>query len=254
MYKELLISLPRALNRKLFPDEARALVARAVDGYPVDPLLFHRQPDGKTMQGCYGFAREGEGWGIPPLIAFGGGYGGIRLTGLGRQGAELLAVQTRLVIEALSAYLGAPCRYRFNDGDCRLAYSSPRLYQIDQLVVSKKNRRSFRYREADGRTFLLSSIRPLIQRAIVGGLISQARFLDRHSRSPSLESEIGTDEMLGLQLLAGRPLIGNIKKGARADALVVRNLVFSLDMELHGPWFAGHLRSRGCGLIRRKAR
>src|SRR6218665_3094904 len=53
-------------------------------------------------------------------------------------------------------------------------------------------------------------------------------------------------------LLDGKEILGRIKKDDKVHALIVRDLVISLDLDLGGPWYAGHLRSRGYGLIRKE--
>jgi hypothetical protein len=67
------------------------------------------------------------------------------------------------------------------------------------------------------------------------------------------EREIGTDDMLGLRLLDCKWL--GIKaipgKDPKAYCLFAHGLVFSIDLDLQGPWLGGHLRNLGFGLIRK---
>ena len=251
MYTELLI-FPAALkDQPLSPETARELVAEATDAFPVNPLLFNRQPDGKTVQGFYGTAEEGEGWGIPPLVCFGASRGCIRLVGLGPQGTALVTNDAPTVGSAVAMHLGnSPYTFRTMSGDCTVERSHPTVYRLRRLVVSKKLNAINSHK--DGEKFTLQSVEPLIRRAIIGGLISQARFLDETCGRGGREASIGTDDMIGLRILDGQPIIGSIKKDAKAHALMIRDLLVSLDLDLNGPWFAGHLRARGYGLIRKE--
>src|SRR6218665_3543952 len=90
MYAELLIFPDALRNQPLFPDEARALVAQATDAFPINPMILNRQADGKTVQGCYGTATDGEGWGIPPAVCFGASRGCIRIVRPGPEGGGLV--------------------------------------------------------------------------------------------------------------------------------------------------------------------
>lgn len=252
MYKELLIFPDGLRDQMVYPDVARELVAEAADAFPVNPLIFNRMPDGKTVQGTYGSAEDGEGWGIPPRIFFGGGRGFIRITGLGAAGAALLEAEAATIGTAVAMKLGTPYSFKMNEGECEVKRSRPHLYRVKQLVLSKKTAAMNAHKSADGR-FTRNSVEPLIRRAVIGGIISQARFLDEQCHGPAvMEAEIGTDDMLGLRILEGEVVIGKIKKDARVHALIVTNLVFSVDLELKGPWLSGLLRSRGYGLIRKE--
>ena len=245
MYKELLIH-PECLREKsVLPWCARQLAAAACDAFPVDPAIFQRGADGKNLQAVYGRVDDGEGWGVPPKIFFGGGKGFLRITGLGEEGVRLLDAEAATLATAIANYLGSPYTFRLNQGECTVSRSRPTLYRINNLALSKKMPVINAHRGSNGNKCTLESVEPLIRRAIIGGIVSQARYL-------GLEREIGTDDMLGLRILDGAPTMMRIKKEVRLHALVVGNLVFSIDLDLNGPWLAGTLRSRGFGLIRRK--
>lgn len=254
MYREFQIFLECLKGQPVYPDAARSAVAAATRSFDVDPLIFNRQPDGKTVQGTYGNRYDNEGWGMPPLIVFGGGIGCIRIIGLGSTGSHLLSKQAHIIATALSAHYRSLYRFKMHVGTCSLARAQPNIYQIRELVISKKNR-AIDALKIDG-VFTLESVAPLIRRSIIGGLISQARFLDESSshsltQSPfaQLELQIGTDETLGLDLISGKAVIGQIKKHPNAYALIVKHLKFKIDLDISGPWYSGHLRSKGMGLI-----
>ncbi|WP_265307625.1 hypothetical protein [Verminephrobacter eiseniae] len=251
MYAELLIFPDALRNQPLFPDEARALVAQATDAFPINPLIFNRQADGKTVQGCYGTATDGEGWGIPPAVCFGASRGCIRLVGLGPEGVALVINEAPALGSAVAMHLGnSPYTFKTLSGDCTLERSHPRVYRVRQLAVSKKLNAINAHK--DGDAFTIQSVEPLIRRAVLGGLLGQARFLDDACAHGNREAAIGTDDMVGLRVLDGKAILGRIKKDAKVHALIVRDLVISLDLDLGGPWYAGHLRSRGYGLIRKE--
>jgi hypothetical protein len=252
MYAELLIFPDALREQSLFPDAARKLVALATDKFPINPLVFNRQDDGMTVQGGYGTPEDGEGWGVPPVISFGSSRGCIRLVGLGPQGVEILANEAPILGTAIARHLGnSPYKFKTYSGDCTIEQGRPALYRIRQLVISKKINVINAHKRPDG-TLTLESVDQLIRRAILGGILSQARFLDDSCGDLSRSSAIGTDDMVGLRILDGSITFGLIKTGTRAHALIVRNLVFSLNLTLSGPWYAGLLRSRGYGLIRKE--
>jgi hypothetical protein len=256
LYREFQIFLECLQGQPVYPDSARSAVAAATRSFDVDPLIFNRQPDGKTVQGCYGNRRDNEGWGIPPLIVFGGGIGCIRIIGLGLTGSQLLSKQAHIIATALSVHYRTLYKFKMYAGMCSLARAQPKIYHIRELVISKKNRTIDALKS--GGAFTLDSVAPLIRRSIIGGLISQARFLDESSSQSStglpflqLESQIGTDETLGLALISGKPAIGQIKTSPAAYALIIKHLKFAIDLEIGGPWYSGHLRSKGMGRIRK---
>ncbi len=251
MYKELLI-FPKSVEREIFySNTARELVAEATDGFNIDPLVFSRMPDGGTLKGTYGDIENNEGWGVPPHVFFGGGRGLIRVTGIGLKGAKLIESEAATISTAISMKLNTPYSFKINEGICAIKRSRPFLYKINQLILSKKPSKINACKSENGR-ITLESVTPLIRRAITGGLISQCRFIDNQSLPMSMESEIGTDDMLGLRILeAQKVTFKKVKKDPQVYALMVSNLIFSIDLDLKGPWLAGILRSHGYGLIRK---
>jgi hypothetical protein len=248
MFLELQV-FPKSLEgQSVYPDVARRMVASACDGFSIDPAIFARGDDGKTLQGVVGDVATGRGWGVPPRVTFGAGRGVVRVIGLGASGSALVAAQAPLIATALGDHLRSECGVKFVRGECHVEQSWPHLYRIQELVISKKPR-SFRRYEKDG-AYTLESVRPLVMRAIVGGLVSQAQFLDDECPlESSREAQIGTDEMLGLKCLEGLIRIRRIRSGADGFAIVIQRLLISLDLELKGLWYTGLLRSHGSGLL-----
>lgn len=256
MYTELLLH-PEALKGKpIYPDQARKLVAKACDGHAIDPLLFNRDSQGKLIQGVYGESDSGEGWGIPPHVIYGAGKGYIRITGLGAAGSATVKRQAAMVASAVAEHLGGDFSFKLNSGQCGIDRNRPGTYRIRNLCIAKKPAIIKRHETAEG-DFTLESTAPLIKRAVIGGIVGQARLLDEEAPAGfSRESLIGTDDMLNLHFHQGQPKFVRTQdaEGGRKGlyALVVSDLVFSIDLSLSGPWACGLLRSKGYGLIRRE--
>lgn len=248
MYRELLI-FPKALEGKpVYPDTARKMVAKACDGVStVSPEIFTRQNDGKSLQRVFGHTATGEGYGAVPSICFGGGNGFIKLYGLGKRGSELLSANGAGIATAVSA-LHDNCPYRFDmkEGACKVQEASNGAYRIRNLIVSKK-RDHFADIAANGLPTLYQ-MEPLIKKAIVRGIIGQALTIDEETGSHYADV-LGTEETLDIQIFDGEPFFAPIKDGIKTCALGVHGLTFTMSCRLAGPWFTGHLRSRGFGFI-----
>lgn len=248
MYRELLI-FPEALKGKpMFPDTARSMVAKACDGSRVSPEIFSRQPeDGKSMQRVFGHTADGEGFGAVPGVCFGGGNGFVRLYGLGKRGVKLLSENAGDIATAISALHGN-CPYRFviNDGACQIGNPDGSTFRIRNLIVSKK-RDHFSDIAANGLP-TLAAMEPLIKKAILRGLIGQAMTIDEETGS-NLAGAIKTDEAMDIRIFDGKPVFIPLKSGLKTCALGVHGLMFTMNGSISGPWFVGHLRSRGFGLI-----
>lgn len=248
MYRELLI-FPEGLKGKpVYPDTARSLCAKACDGVEIDPAIFARQPDGLSIQRVFGHTADKEGFGAVPSICFGGGAGFIRMTGLGQTGTDLILKNAGKIATAVSGLLGdCPYRVDLRKGDCKVQPSTgAHPYRIRNLIVSKK-RDHFAGIATSGLP-TLAQMEPLIKKAIYRGLVGQALTLDREIGSHFGEV-IGTEECLDIQIFEGKPFFAPIKEGLKTCALGVHGLTFTMSCRLVGPWYTGHLRSRGFGFI-----
>lgn len=247
MYKELLIFPESLKGQPTYPDTVRSLVAKACDGLSVNPAIFARQADGKTIQRVFGHTADGEGYGAVPSICFGGGNGLVRLYGMGVRGDELLSESAGTILTAVSGLLNnTPCRFEIWSGNCEVGHPNGSGFKIRNLVVAKKR---YQYAEfAEKRIPTLVEMTPLIKRAIVRGLIGQALTLDEETHS-QLARQIPTDDMLDIKIFEGKPVFKPTKAGSKGCVLGVQDLVFTMNISLSGPWFVGHLRSRGFGLI-----
>ncbi len=247
MYSELIIRPHALADQVIYPEVARKLVAEACDGINVPPLLFNRGPDGKTIQGRYWHPDRNyleAALPLPPVTSFDGGKGFLRIYMLGQPGRDLMLESASLIGTAIGKKVGGPFLFAINEGDCKiLTYSTPILYSIRRLVVTKDPHKSRRYMDTPP-----EQVEDDLRRIIMRGLISQARWLDQHGAG-GLECVIPDEHSLGFGIADGqfKPILINDRNYAAGYA----NLTFTLNLELAGPWFAGHLRSRGYGQIRK---
>ncbi len=248
MYYELRV-FPKGLDgKRLHGDRVRQLVAQAMDGRSV-PLLFNRGDDGKTLQGKVGRWANGEEFGIAPHVVFGGGVGVVRVFGIGPAGVncvrELAPQIAMAVAERTRAESGGTAAFRCEtySGRCRLAASGPRVYRLSRTLVAKADRDFPR----DPAAFR-AEVEKRFRRVIIGGLASQAERIAGVSRQNEDIEGLGTDDMLDLRLLSGRPVIVPLKTGCHG--LVLEGGEFRINLDIVGPWYAGGLRSWGYGQIR----
>jgi len=240
MYKELLLHFPSEEEKFFHGWDVRALTAKACEHFPVAPAFFCREENGKTIQTQ----------GMPPPIVFGDGKGLIRIAGLGRQGAEILAHNAPMVATALSNQMQIPYRFKMNTGECTVARSYSHLYKISRLCLAKRRGKGSRDNLPDARLgqTTLEFVEPMLKRLLIDSLCQQAAYLDQDDNGQR-EAQIGTDEMLNLRIHEGVVRTGSLGKNYQIST--VSNLVFSIDLELSGIWVVGRLRSLGCGRIRK---
>ena len=246
MYKELLLFPEKLKGQSIYPDVARKIVAEACNGVSINPAIFARDAQGKTLQGRYGDDRQGEGMGVPSSIVFDGGLGFIRLYGIGQSGSDLLSDQAMLLITALSKHFGGPFRMEFKEGNCSLKMSQPFMYTIRRLVMAKKAYQLDHF-------FGVSAVDRAaeVKKEILRGLVSTARWLDEDLEGQSmLESQIPHEDSILLDVLEGESVPVEIKRGIPAAAF--KNVTFCTNLDISGPWSVGKMRSRGYGLVRRR--
>lgn len=257
MYLELLI-FPAALDGlRIYNETARGTVAKACDGYAVDPRLFARGTDGKTLSAIYPGA-EGKDIAKPPLVAFGGGKGLIRLTGLGAEGVQVLRDNAQMVCAALGAHYPGGFRFKLNEGHCEIEqlHGHVKSYFIPKMLLSKKLN-TFKRLSKPGERISLDEVRPMVIEQIKAGLIGQARYMDEsyraegHPARANLESSLGTDDMLNIEVHEGGPNFQSFKPGDQTKGLFVNDLLVTMALDVSGPWYVGGLRSRGTGQILR---
>lgn len=249
MYSELIIR-PKALQDQiLYPDTARKLVAEALDGVTIPSLLFNRQSDGKTIQGRYWHEDANHltaKMGKPPVVIFDGGKGFIRLYMLGKTGRELMQETASIIGAAVAKHVGGPYAFSMNEGDCKIEpRNTPVMYSARRIVMTKEAAKAKRYMQVPPQEASED-----IRRVVLRGLISQARWLREDTDGEcSLEHLIPDEDSLGFFVADGEsaPVLINDNNYATGYA----KLAFSMQLELAGPWYAGNLRSRGYGGIRK---
>lgn len=249
MYSELIIR-PKALeNQLLYPDTARSLVAEALDGISISPLVFNRDGNGKTIQGRYWHDDPNHitaKMGMPPVVSFDGGKGYIRVYMLGKPGRDLMGESASVIASAVAKHVGGPYAFSMNEGMCKIEpRNNPEMYYTSRIVLTKSSIKSHRY----------NKVPPLdvsddIRRVILRGLMSQARWLDENSDGAcNLEHLIPDEESLGFFIAEGEPAPFVINDNNLAAGYT--KLAYSMQLGLSGPWAAGNLRSRGYGQIRK---
>lgn len=256
MYSELLL-FPRSLeNQCIQPDAARSIVGKACAHFPVDPRVFSRGPDGQPLNATFEPDASGRALPKPPLVSFGGGNGFIRLVGYGSEGVKVLQDNATMIGTAVGQSLQSPFRFRFNEGHCQVSplLGFVRSYFIPMLALTKKDRDFNRIGPRDQR-ITLDQLVPMIRQCITSGLISQARYMDEsyfEVQTPELarlESAIGTDDALNIEVFEGAPVFRSINADSKGKVLFVKGLRFTMALDLEGPWTCGVLRSRGFGRI-----
>lgn len=248
MYVELIV-FPHALRgTQIFSEQARSIVAKACHESNVNPEIFNRRKeDGKSIQRVFGHTADGEGYGAIPSIVFGGGKGFVRIIGFGKKGTKLLSENASTISTAVSQmYDNSPYRFDMKSGNCTIDHPDGSTFKIHNLIVTKKREH---YSDiAQNGIPSLESMTHLIEKAIIRGLIGQALTIDEETGS-NCAGAIKTDKGMGIKIFAGTPVFIPIKEGTKKCALGVHKLEFTMNCGISGPWFVGHLRSRGFGQI-----
>lgn len=262
MYAELILRPSTMAGQRIYPQDARRMVASALNGMPVKEAFF-----GRLVKPAPGRPTEGLFPVVP--IVFNGGDGFVRIYGVGREGQMLLEDEMGRIVRAVTGLLGGTVAAEYRTG-AHLRKHGERLfeYHIAKLALSKTGHS----RKIDGQKVDvplkerargviaagndLVALTPLIVDVIDKGIVSLASAFDQERHSiPSgdvVEAiEPALPENLGIRIHSGTPGLYQIHPGRPGHAYIVRNLRFSMLGDLYGPWSVGHLRSHGCGLIRR---
>lgn len=228
---------------RIYPDQARKMVAAACDGIDIDPAIFNRDASGKPLSGTYGGHHIEEGFGIPSRIVFDAGPGFIRIYGLGRQGAKILENEAPKLFSALykQGFMGFDQK-NGTMGIARREHSAV-LYNIRCLVLARKPAAC----QPFVRAALTGAVADMTSNIVLRGMSGLARMLDDEmidaNQAPMFEQAIPQQ----VDILEGEPLSVLIKPGIYGAAY--KNVVLSMPVRLTGPWSTGLLRSRGYGLI-----
>ena len=277
MYTELLFFPHQMREEKIYPEDARKIVAKACDGITIHPGMFARDANGKPLQTRVGDDRQPQGGGAAPSpIVFDAGTGFIRLYGLGKSGVEILNESAMTLMSALQKSIGL-CRMEVREGDLTVKMGQPTMYVMRRLVMSKKTRGNpdkessrDRSRNRINHADRYSSKTPYIQDyfgksatdceeairlEIMRSIATTAQWMDEELENFGQDTLLGQlplhkDSTWDLDVLEGESVPIEIKPGIKAAAF--KNVTFCTNLEMDGPWAAGKLRSRGYGLIRRR--
>ena len=250
MYSELLLRPSSMVNQRIYPRDARRIVASALDGQSINPVLFGHKVA----------APEGQGGGHLPLVpvVFDGGTGFIRIYGIGEEGSSVLLDEMGKIVRAVSSKLGCPVRADMRQGD-HLRKKADRMvtYFIAKLAIAKTGKNRNAPHKARAEEFVaagsdISKLMPLITSVIDKGIVCMAENLDKERKDPeSILSTLPHD--MAIRIHEGEPSITRIHSDRPGHAYIMRNLKFSMLGDLYGPWSVGQLRSHGCGLIKKIA-
>lgn len=255
MYIEIRFKFPKGSLFDSFQGTARKFVSLACRDLSM-PAFFGKREDGKERQEVYqehgpkGFTPY---FSAPPLVSFGRGPGMIRITGLGPEGCALVREAAPTVQTALIRYAGTPVTFECLEGRCGLKYKGDHLtaYAIPRLIVAKKPKAmdQFLHHGEKGQWAPLHEVRERVARVIMGGLLSQARFLDQALGwdSTGMENLLRLHDSALPDLAEGRPVPIEIKPGILATGF--RDILVGLPFKLTGPWNVGYLRTEGYGRL-----
>lgn len=245
MYSQMLIT-PQpggAHATALWPERARSTLAAACAGSEVPAEFFGHAP-AVYVEDCALPAP-------PPIILDATRDGSYRITALGRPGVDMMFSQAPLVYARLVEHLGVLCTFKTYRGPCMAEQSDDAvLYRSRRMVIARK-RAQMDHLLDQGRVSL-DVARDLIKRSIVDGIVSQATYLDDTSDTGILAA-LPPSDGIEVDVLAGDitldPVTHPQRGGKPVMALVAKHLIFSLNINLTGPWYCGHVRSKGYGLI-----
>lgn len=243
MYRELIFRQGAGKRERIYPEDARKLVAAACDDLSINPLIFNRGSDKKTVSGLYGDPNDEAGFGVPPKVLFDAGEGYLRIYGVGQAGAALLD-------EAAPTLFGALYRRGFlgvdrKDGEMQISsvHEKLRLYAIRRLIVAKRPAACAKFIKAP-----IQSVATEISSVILRGLAGVARMLDDELTAAGLPPSYEAALPYRIEVLEGEPIPIPIKPGVLAAGY--KNVLFAMPTKLSGPWATGRLRSRGYGFVR----
>lgn len=245
MYREFIFRPRSKSGERIYPEDARRLTAAALDGFGIDPGIFHRDEFGKTRQGVVEFM----GPGIQPGVVFDSGMGFIRLYGIGPAGADLLEAQASKILRGLTAALG-PTSCEIKEGFCTLEDDPEKgsVYFIRKMVIAKKPVQIQKYFRTP-----IEQVREDIARTIARGLLSTASLLDGQDlggkvdlKARNLVGRLPYEKSIVVK--SGEPCPVMIAPGVAASGY--QHIEVFIPARISGPWQAGLLRSRGYGFIR----
>lgn len=254
MYQQYLIELPQTDSRLLNAKTARSVYGAAIEHASIEQvdrfLLAARDAQGQPLQRQFFQERV---YAAPAPVIIGGADRKVILTGLGSVGVGLLNRHLVTIANALSVYTKSAWTLKSYSGDCTITPYGTRMYFCPTFVVTQQKRLKAAIlarcplNDQKQHVPTLSVFTNVIERQIHEGLIAQALMLD-HETGSNLAAQVPSAERLGVNIVSGIPFM--LPKGGTVSGIAVKNLIFSIDAELGGHWFAGQLRARGHGHIK----
>lgn len=245
MYTEVLLRPLAMADQRIFPTDARRLLASLLDGKNVSRLLFGRGDDGKGINTLVD--------GLPPLcpVVFDGGQGFIRLYGIGERGKDIVTRELGTIVQALSSHTGKAVTMELREGKVRYE-TGFRIYRVGKLAIAKAGMRRGdayfalheRYQAAksdEDRRAVFKEAAPMIRHIVDKGIAAMGNHLG-----------IDIPKDLDIDILDGELGIRRIHDDAPGHVGVIKGLRFGMAADLIGPWSVGMLRSHGMGLVRRE--
>lgn len=259
MYLEYLVRIKDTSEEVLTPQNARSVLGAALqksaEVFPSE--LFGHNSDGGNVQTLYSLPNDHIHYAAPATVAVSGGQNFLRLTAVGPHGCKVLREHITQVANAIGQFTQKPYVTNTYSGEVGIQASGPQMYGCSSFILQKNTKHLLELlkdcpRDSSGRWKVnFDQLKPAIEKSLVRGLIGQALHLDylSNGQSDSLMSQMPTNERLAVQVLDGTTFFYRTEKH-RGLALAIRNLTFSMDAKLSGPWSAGQLRARGFGSIR----
>lgn len=240
MYVELILRPQIMQGQRIYGDVARRLIAEALDGKDVDPILFSK--------GAVSLSDEDLPAQAP--IVYDGGTGFLRIYGIGEAGAEALTKEMGVIHAAVSKRTNSPVYIEIKRGDVAYTNRGYRTYRIGVLGLAKMEKaRGAKFYEIwkrylnmpeDQRDAVFLEAVPMIKSV-----------LDRGFEAVAVQNGIDLPKNLDIDITGGKLSIQGIHPDKGGTIGVVRGLRFIALGDFVGPWAVGHLRGYGYGIVRR---
>ena len=224
----LAISVP---DERIYADQARKILAsNAPENFPQD--LLHYGPDGIPHKGL-------------AKIRFGARKGTILVHAIGGPASALLRAESINILSCYEKHYGRDLDMQTSGGVYDKAIQSKMTrYRIPTLIL-QQSPAAYKRIKADLELPGTPAATEMAAEKIRDGLVRQ--FEDLGFYLEDYEFAVSGVEIKGND--TGKFVPVEIKPGV--FGLCAKNVEFTSNLSLHGPWHVGHLTSRGYGLILR---
>ncbi|MCH8552940.1 MAG: hypothetical protein LAT62_13455 [Natronospirillum sp.] len=209
------------LPESVYPDEARAMVARLLDGQQADLVSTLMNYQARTGDPQVGF----------PRVQFGRYRRGFSMLGFA-EGQQILADAAPIIHNALSNHYSVVIPVSTKTYSVQAEWRPYRLeYSIPRVVVQKKDRqKAWMNDRATGK--------PYLESLLVRSLRRQAEVVGVELPSAIDVAFLGADRDYGAKRKA---------EGGSLSAMGLINARFAVNLKLTGIWAIGYLLSKGHG-------